>query len=139
VHARLRQAVPVVGVAIGILLPAALPAAAAVPKQIVNIQSNAACPNATTYCFTPQKATVSPGTKVVWKNLTSAAHDITRCDLTACGIGGGSGTDPGLGSPIVFNGEKYVFTFQGTGKYNYNCSVHGYSVMHGKIVVAQPT
>jgi plastocyanin len=73
---------------------------------------------------------------VVWKNLDSAPHDVTRCDVSNCGIGGGTGTDTGFGSPIFFNGEKYVFVFQGTGSYYYYCAIHGYAAMHGKVIVS---
>ena len=111
-------------------------ASAAVPKQVVSIQAGGACPAGAMFCYQPQKPTIASGTKVVWKNRTSAPHTMTRCAGTACPVSGGTGTDAGLASPLISPGAKYKFVFHGRGTYVYYCSVHGYAVMHGTITVA---
>jgi len=111
-------------------------ASASVPKQVVQIEAGSACPTGATFCYRPKKPTIASGTNVVWKNLTAASHTVTRCDLTNCPKSGGTGTDTGLGSPLIVPGTKYKFVFHGSGTYRYYCTVHGYAVMHGTITVA---
>ena len=60
---------------------------------------------------------------------------MTRCTKKLCGVSGGTGTDPKLGSPMINGGKTYSFTFHHAGTYVYFCTVHGYFVMHGTITV----
>jgi plastocyanin len=125
----------VVAVSIVAAVPAAPMASALVVKQVVQMGSGAACSTGTTFCYQPKKATVGSGTKVVWKNPTPAPHTVTRCAGTNCPVSGGTGSDGGLASPVIASGSKYAFVFHGKGTYVYYCTIHGYAVMHGKVVV----
>lgn len=88
------------------------------------------------YCFRPARLKVITGTVVTWRNASTAPHTVTRCTPAACsGHGGGTGTDTGLGSGTISSSGTYSFTFHGTGTYVYYCSIHGYAVMHGTVVV----
>ena len=124
-----------VAVSIVAAVAAAPMASAIIPKQVVNIEAAPACSAGKTFCFQPKKPVIGSGTKVVWKNRTSALHTVTRCGGTNCPVSGGTGTDGGLASPAIASGSKYAFVFHGKGTYVYYCSFHGYAVMHGTITV----
>ena len=106
------------------------------PHVSIRIVPSTSCTPATLYCFKPANKTVASGTKVNFKNTSIAPHTVTRCDALHCaGLGGGTGTDTGLGSATILPGTKYSFVFHGAGTYMFYCSVHGYAVMHGTITV----
>jgi plastocyanin len=110
-------------------------AQAVVPAAHVKIvASGGSCTSL--FCFQPSSLSVAHGTKVVWKNTTTAPHTVSRCTVAACGVSGGTGTDTGLGSPTITPGNRYKFTFNGTGTYVYYCQIHGFAVMHGTITVS---
>src|SRR5205823_3508167 len=81
----------------------------------------------------PANFGVSNGSTVTWGNLTGSTHDVDRCIPALCqGVGPGSGTDSGFGgSPDLPPQAQYTWTFNGSGDYNFFCSIHGYAVMHG--------
>jgi plastocyanin len=86
------------------------------------------------FCYKPGKIFINSGTTVTWINMTNASHTVTRCTLTACGVGGGTGRDTGFGSGTIAPGGSYRFTFDGKGSYVYYCAIHGYSVMHARVI-----
>jgi plastocyanin len=90
----------------------------------------------TAFCFKPKSLKVSSGQSVKWTNTTIAPHTVTRCTVAACGVSGGTGTDPGPNSPTLSTkGSTYKLKFRGRGTYVYYCQIHGYAVMHGTIIV----
>lgn len=105
-----------------------------VPTKVVTITSSG-CPGGNSFCFKPASLIVKRSTKVVWKNTTGAPHTVTRCSLAACGVSGGTGTDPKFRSPTINPGRTFTFTFHHAGTYRYYCKVHGYGAMHGTITV----
>jgi plastocyanin len=105
------------------------------PTKTVTITSSG-CGGGAIFCYAPATLTVQPGTSVVWKNTTGAPHTVSRCTVAACGVSGGTGTDPNLGSPTINPGQTYTFTFHGAGTYRYYCQIHGYATMHGIITVS---
>ena len=120
----------IVAVVTAATLAGAIAVGPAIPAQAATVVK--ATQNLT---FKPKTLNVHKGTKVVWKNRTSALHTVTRCGGTNCPVSGGTGTDGGLSSPAIASGSKYAFVFHGKGTYVYYCSFHGYAVMHGTITV----
>src|SRR5262245_53391233 len=66
-------------------------------KTVVMAQSG--CAGGKFFCYKPAPLTVKRGTKVVWKNKTTAPHTVTRCTVAECGVGPGTGKQAGLKSP----------------------------------------
>jgi plastocyanin len=128
-----KVAVVAIGALMG-LVPALPASAQVVPAFHVHIvNQGGTCTSL--FCFQPQTASVASGTKVVWKNVSGAAHTVTRCTVAACGVSGGTGTDTGFGSSVIVPGTKYKFVFHGRGTYVYYCQIHGYALMHGTVTV----
>ena len=98
--------------------------------KIVNLGGT--CTSA--FCYKPGKISINAGTKVTWINTTSASHTVTRCTKSVCGVGGGTGKGTGFGSGIIAPGGSYTFTFNGKGTYIYYCAIHGYGVMHARVI-----
>lgn len=73
------------------------------------------------YSFSPKKATVTVGTKVVWTNHSDAPHTVT-------------GTGSWKFNSKTFNANGHVsFVFKKAGTYHYFCSIHPF--MKGMVVV----
>ena len=87
------------------------------------------------WCYKPATLTVQRGTKVVWKNMTLAPHDVKRCTKAACKVSPGTGADSKFGSPMIGPKKTYAYTFNQPGTYVYYCVPHGYVAMHGTIIV----
>jgi plastocyanin len=98
--------------------------------RIVNM--SATC--ADFFCYKPRALQVTAGTTVTWTNQTNVSHTVTRCTVAACGRGGGTGRDKGFGSATIPPGGTYSFTFMTKGTYIYYCAIHGYGVMHARVV-----
>lgn len=84
-------------------------------------QTNKAETNAVTikdFAFNPGTLTVKQGTKVTWTNQDSMAHKI-KSDT--------------FNSQDLNQGDKFEFTFDKKGSFDYICSIH--PSMSGKIVV----
>lgn len=75
-----------------------------------------------TFCYVPGTMTVKAGTKVVWVNVSAAPHTVT-------GVSGGPS------SGVLLPGFPYSFTFHSPGVFTYYCTIHGFNVMHGTVVV----
>lgn len=107
------------------------PSAFAESQVTVNISAGAGaspdCSSANN-CFDPSTITVSPGTKVEWKNNDKVSHTVTS----------GSPTDNSTGtifdSSLISAGKDYSFTFDTPGTYNYFCQVHPW--MTGQVIVS---
>lgn len=67
--------------------------------------------------------TITPGTKVTWKNLDDTAHTVTSTKNT-------------FASSNVDHGKSYSRAFAELGTYNYICTIHPY--MKGTIKVVLP-
>jgi plastocyanin len=88
------------------------------------------------FCFAPESAKIRQADTVTWKNNTTTIHTVTICTTAACsGTGPGTGTDPAFNSGIIAAGASFTHAFHGTGTYNYYCQIHGFTVMHGTIIV----
>lgn len=74
-----------------------------------------------TFAFSPKKTTIAIGTKVTWKNMTSAPHTVT------------SNTRSWKFNKSVNTGATVSYTFRKAGTYKYHCTFHPYMV--GTIVV----
>lgn len=70
------------------------------------------------FAFNPQAVTVKQGTKVTWTNEDTAVHAINSDTFN---------------SQNLNQGDKYEFTFNNKGSFDYICGIHPY--MKGKIVV----
>ena len=131
-----------------VAVPAAAAGAKSVPHGVQIVVSG--CPSYTG-CFAPSALTVADGDSVTWTDVSGYVHRVTRCTPDACnGIDGGTGTDASFTGGDVFAaggyvpnpGRTYSHVFHGAGTYNYYCSIHGYSAMHGTVTVkatAPPT
>ena len=114
----------------------------------VRIRFGTDCPSGG-FCFEPPALTIADGDKVTWEDDTPEMHTVTRCTPAVCnGNDGGTGTDASFISgsaipPGYYNpAGSYSHVFHGVGTYNYYCSIHGYSAMHGTVTVmaaAPPT
>ena len=82
--------------------------------------------------FWPKTVQVTPGTTVTWINEDVFAYMAGEFAgiHNAVGI---SGPEPFV-SPLLAHAEKFSFTFQKEGDYDYMCTPHPY--MKGKIIVA---
>jgi plastocyanin len=98
----------------GLTVPLALAPAAAARVQSVQIRN---------FAFVPAVVTVAPGTTVTWTNMDEDPHTVTA-------------TGKGFRSPALDGGDKFSFTFNTPGAFQYFCSLHPHMV--GKIVVKAP-
>ena len=96
----------------GLLLPISVSADDAGTKSVeVKIDN---------FNFTPPTLTVTSGTKVTWVNKDDVPHTVTSDDKV-------------FGSRAMDTDDKFSFTFQTPGTYQYYCSVH--PKMTGKVSV----
>ena len=75
------------------------------------------------FAFNPKTITIKKGTTIVWTNQDSVGHTVTSDDGSA------------VNSAILNKGDKYQFTFNSTGTFNYHCSPH--PNMTAKIIVIE--
>ena len=74
------------------------------------------------FSFGPQPLSVSPGTKVTWKNHDDIPHTVVS-------------TEGVFKSRVLDTDETFSFTFDKPGTYPYFCSVH--PKMTGQVVVKE--
>jgi amicyanin len=79
----------------------------------------------TNYAFSPANATVKVGTTVTWTNKDAVGHTVTSDD----------GSDGGMDSKILNQGDTYTMTFSKVGTFTYHCTPHPY--MKGTITVTE--
>ena len=70
------------------------------------------------FAFNPGTLTVKQGTKVTWTNQDSVVHKIKSDTFNSSDLG---------------QGDKFDFTFNTKGSFDYSCSIH--PSMTGKIIV----
>lgn len=80
-------------------------------SQIVNVEIK-------NYKYIPQNVTVKIGQTVMWTNNDTVLHDVV-----------GSGIE----SDYLQKGEKFTYTFEEKGSYQYICSIHPW--MEGEVIV----
>jgi plastocyanin len=99
------------GVAVCCAVYAAVAVAAPPPETRVMIDN---------FTFTPQTITIPKGTKLEWENDDDIPHTVVE-------------TQGKFLSPALDTEDKYAFTFDLPGTYEYFCSLHPH--MKGKVVV----
>lgn len=87
--------------------------------QPVSGQSVANTVKISKFSFSPAEMTINKGEKVVWQHDDAVVHTIVS-------VGN-------FESPTLSRGDKFDFTFNQVGEYNYYCSIH--PSMTGKIIV----
>ena len=111
-------------------------AAAAAPASVT--VSSTGC-GGSLFCYKPSAVTVNNGSGVKWTDTTGVQHTVTRCTPAACsGTGPGSGTDSTFTSATLAPNGTSTHTFNGTGTYNYYCTIHGFAIMHASVTVKAP-
>ncbi len=89
-------------------------------RQKKNTKSDSSQVSIENYSFNPKTITVTVGTTVVWINKDDDVHTVVS-------------TEKKFSSEGLDTNDKFSFTFNDTGTYNYYCSMHPY--MTGKIIV----
>jgi plastocyanin len=64
------------------------------------------------FTFSPTSITITPGTMVVWKNMTVAPHTSTG--------------DTGIWNGMIQPGATFSFKFTQAGTFTYHCNIHPY-------------
>jgi plastocyanin len=112
-----------------LLLAIALVFATAAPQQASAKTKRVTIAN---FSFSPQVITIHKGTKVVWKNADTTAHNV----VSASSMSTSASTTGLFASPTLGNGKSWSFTFKKKGTYFYVCTFHAsMASMHGKVVV----
>ena len=109
---------------LGMALLSVLLATGAVRPQSANIAqqpSGALAVTIDNYSFAPMQLEIRPGTQVTWINKDDVPHTVVSIDHKL------------FKSRALDTDEKFSFTFQDPGTYEYFCSVH--PKMTGKIIV----
>jgi plastocyanin len=109
------------------------PAAAATAPKVSIVSQSSTC--SSFYCFKPATLHAARGATVTWTNRSPALHTVARCTKAACGVSGGTGKDPWSPSGTIGTNKTYKHTFHKVGSYVYYCTIHGYAIMHGKVIV----
>jgi plastocyanin len=107
---------------LGAVVVLALVSVAHDPRSLAAAQEQAK-PSAVSidnFSFTPMELTISAGTPVTWTNKDDLPHTIVS-------------VDHGFKSQALDTGEKFSFTFQDSGTFEYFCSIH--PKMVAKIIV----
>ncbi|MFB6195923.1 MAG: plastocyanin/azurin family copper-binding protein [Haloplanus sp.] len=82
--------------------------------------------------FQPRKATVAPGDRVAWVNEDDVPHTVTSVQFHD------AAASWSLDERIP-GGERFTHTFDGSGVYEYYCTVHGRTTMCGAVLVGDAT
>ena len=81
------------------------------PSPSTEIKSGEADVSIENFTFNPNDLKIAKGTKVTWTNNDSTTHNVT--------------SDNGsLKSENIEPGNVFAFTFENTGTFSYNCSIH---------------
>jgi plastocyanin len=110
-------------IAIALVVATAAPQTASAKTKRVTIAN---------FSFTPQVITIKHGTKVVWKNADSTAHNVT----SATNMSTSAATTGLFASPTLSSGKSWAHVFKKKGTFFYECTFHAsMATMHGKVVV----
>ena len=95
------------------------------PKEVVKVEvaipEGAAIPEDGQIYYDPEVIDVTIGTVVIWENLDNTMHTATSGNPDA-------GADGVFDSDIMSAGDKYEFTFNDAGNYDYYCILHPWMV-----------
>ena len=116
---RLLVPLSTMGFALALFMTALAPAATARASTTWNVSISS-------YQFTPSTVTISVGDTVTW-TVGDGTHTTT--------------SDPGQteswNSGPMSAGQSFSYTFNAAGNYTYHCAIH--AIMHGEVIVQQPT
>ena len=87
--------------------PKPTPSPSPLPTVVVSITTD----SSGSFTFSPTSLKISPGTTVIWRNMTQVAHTVTSNNGTF---------DSGIVSP----GGSFSFKFTQAGTFNYHCQIH---------------
>jgi plastocyanin len=121
--------------AIGVAFAALSPHVVNASTSIV-VTSGACADGGVAFCFSPESAAGTVGVAVTWTNMSGFGHTVTSCDASNCAGVVNTGSDTFSMMLGATNGSAVSFTFTNAGTYHYYCLIHGYSGMHGTIVIA---
>jgi plastocyanin len=93
---------------------------AKMPAQTAQEQPAAVQVKIDNFSFIPQEITVAAGTKITWTNQDDIPHTVTS-------------TSEAFKSKALDTDDKYSFTFDKPGTYEYYCSIH--PKMTAKVIV----
>ncbi len=71
------------------------------------------------FAFNPADLNITNGTTVRWTNMDSALHNVNG---------------NGFRSPVLYKHDMWNYTFNRTGNFEYNCTIHS-SMPHGLVIV----
>jgi plastocyanin len=93
------------------------------PKEATKIviPEGAAIPEDGKIFYDPETINISTGTTIEWINEDAAMHTATSGSPT-------NGADGVFDSQILNLGDKYQFTFDDTGNYDYYCILHPWMI-----------
>ncbi len=102
----------------------------------ITIMGGACAGGGTAFCFNPEVVHIAQGSQVTWTNASGVGHTASSCTPLACsGAPANTGHNTfsvSIGAPAGSTGS---FTFTSAGKYFYYCMIHGYTLMHGEIII----
>jgi plastocyanin len=107
----------------------------------ITIMGGACAGGGTAFCFNPEVVHIAQGSQVTWTNASGVGHTASSCTPIGCsGAPANTGHNTFSVSIGAAAGSTGSFTFTSAGKYFYYCMIHGYTLMHGEIIViASPT
>ncbi|MHB8512686.1 MAG: cupredoxin domain-containing protein [Actinomycetota bacterium] len=108
-----------------LLLSAGFASTAFADARDLNIQVDLA------HGFSPQQASLSTGTTVVWTNIEKFDYPELRGAHTVVA------DDGSFASPEIAPGSSWTYTFLAPGTYAYHCSIHP-NLLHGTLTVSGP-
>ena len=87
------------------------------------------------YCYNPESANGTTGSPVTWSDQSGTGHTATLCTSAACPGAPASSSSCDSFDVSVGSGGSGAHTFSNPGTCYYYCTIHGYALLHGKIVV----
>jgi len=107
----------------------------AVAATGITITSGGCSGGGSSYCFNPESASGTTGSAVTWTNQSGVDHTATLCTSGACPGAPASSSSCDSFNVSVGSGSSGTHTFSNQGTCYYYCTIHGYALMHGKIVL----
>ena len=112
-----KKSISVLSLVAMLALVMVLPASAATPSQVLGATGQVGI---VYFHYTPNTITVHVGDTVLWHNLSHFHHTVDA-------------DDESFESEILYQGDDFSHTFDGTGTFKYHCDIHDF--MHGTVVV----
>lgn len=104
-----------------ILLSGCVSGPTGTPTPTTTSQTGATAVEIVNYNFVPRNITVPAGTTVTWTNKDSVQHTVTS-------------TSGVFNSGPLNEGQTFSYTFNRTGTYEYECTIHPF-IPHGNVIV----